>query len=314
METTTIKGLANIDKMEWGSSLHNNSYAVSNSISLTGIDSNGTEKTLVPNVISRDYILSDSTVSQYKKFNLKWDNKDSLNKIPPMLTYLRLESALSTELVFRQDIYSLGFNDSIMQNDAYIFSTAIQNISITDSDSILIKYWLAGKNNEPIYLKVKPLMRGDSMFLPEMQFSTNGLSGNQMIILEINADYNQPENCIANNTLIIPFYVNSLNTNSTVLNKQEITAYNYPNPASSYTNFVIKSDINNTYKEIAISIYDINGKLIKQLKSNENSVFWDCKDDSGKLIPAGNYFYNIHGTDAENNTNKIITGKLQVVR
>jgi hypothetical protein len=69
----------------------------------------------------------------------------------------------------------------------------------------------------------------------------------------------------------------------------------YPNPSSAKFNFVI----DNPYPaQLSISIYDMSGKIIRQLKTSISSdaiqsVEWDGKSAEGSLAPGGIYFVQV---------------------
>ena len=72
---------------------------------------------------------------------------------------------------------------------------------------------------------------------------------------------------------------------------------NYPNPFSSSTliSFSCHRDTENT----EILIYNIKGQCIRELKMKNdkfemNEVIWDGKDESGKQVSSGIYFYNLN--------------------
>ena len=70
---------------------------------------------------------------------------------------------------------------------------------------------------------------------------------------------------------------------------------NYPNPFNPTTT------INYTLKEnsmVSLNIYNIKGQKVKQLVSDQvlagqHSVIWNGKDDNGKLVSSGIYFYKL---------------------
>jgi hypothetical protein len=74
-------------------------------------------------------------------------------------------------------------------------------------------------------------------------------------------------------------------------------AANYPNPFNPETtiSFAIPVD---TQHALSLRIYDISGKLIKTLINGEkepgyHSVIWDGRDEKGKEVSSGAYFYRI---------------------
>ena len=70
---------------------------------------------------------------------------------------------------------------------------------------------------------------------------------------------------------------------------------NYPNPFNPST--VIEYQITKPMN-VSINIYDVRGKLIKELLNEEKSsgnysIVWNGKNNSGNLVAAGTYFYQI---------------------
>jgi hypothetical protein len=70
---------------------------------------------------------------------------------------------------------------------------------------------------------------------------------------------------------------------------------NYPNPFNANTriNFGLAES-----SFFSLIIYDINGKEIKKIleekrQSGEHSINWDGKDNRGKVVPSGIYFYKM---------------------
>lgn len=67
---------------------------------------------------------------------------------------------------------------------------------------------------------------------------------------------------------------------------------NYPNPFNSQTTIPFQIDTNDNIK---LTVYDINGRMIKKLfngflKSGKEEVFWMGDNDSGKPVSSGVYF------------------------
>ncbi|MBS3768244.1 MAG: T9SS type A sorting domain-containing protein [Candidatus Cloacimonetes bacterium] len=84
---------------------------------------------------------------------------------------------------------------------------------------------------------------------------------------------------------------------------------NYPNPVNSditHISFAPTSEAKNT----AIKIYNVRGQLVRELDCSEAgynkagipTVSWDCKDNKGRKVQNGVYFY------------KLISGKKQAVK
>jgi len=70
-------------------------------------------------------------------------------------------------------------------------------------------------------------------------------------------------------------------SNSNIPNAQQLKIY--PNPAKDFVVFKLP----NNMSTISLKVFDISGKLIKELVTNENEVQWDCQN-----TVAGIYFYS----------------------
>ena len=74
---------------------------------------------------------------------------------------------------------------------------------------------------------------------------------------------------------------------------------NYPNPfnpSTSFKYFIPKDEI------IDIRIFDLNGKVVKNLVKDKNrvghnSVQWDATNDQGQKVSAGVYIYSLEAGD-----------------
>ena len=76
--------------------------------------------------------------------------------------------------------------------------------------------------------------------------------------------------------------------------------YNYPNPFSGQTHFTFEIRGEHEPQEIAIRIFTIAGRLIKELKLPSgnfsigfNKILWDGKDQDGDPIANGLYLYKV---------------------
>ncbi|MCD4819774.1 MAG: T9SS type A sorting domain-containing protein [Candidatus Cloacimonetes bacterium] len=90
-----------------------------------------------------------------------------------------------------------------------------------------------------------------------------------------------------------------------VNNELQITNFklrNYPNPFNPTTTIKFNLEQSQQNKQIEIEIYNIKGQKIKKLeispesireKLGINEVVWDGKDDSGKPVSSGIYFYQL---------------------
>jgi flagellar hook assembly protein FlgD len=73
---------------------------------------------------------------------------------------------------------------------------------------------------------------------------------------------------------------------------------NYPNPFNPSTNIIFSIPSESAYNEISLEIYDISGKLVKNLMKEKLQqgtyiITWNGKDNSGKQAATGIYIANL---------------------
>ena len=88
---------------------------------------------------------------------------------------------------------------------------------------------------------------------------------------------------------------------SNQISNNKILLYNYPNPFNPSTTIYLTAEHTENAK---LFIYNIKGQTIKTLidkniPAEEHSVVWDGKDDNGKSVASGIYFYRLKVGDFE---------------
>ncbi len=74
---------------------------------------------------------------------------------------------------------------------------------------------------------------------------------------------------------------------------------NSPNPFKSSTTITFISSDYERIKDYTLSIYNIKGQLIKRFTGKKDNfwvktdIVWDGKDEQGKAVPSGVYFYRL---------------------
>ena len=105
--------------------------------------------------------------------------------------------------------------------------------------------------------------------------------------------------------------INSLKTNYLGVNinlpeRYSLELINYPNPFNGNTNFVFQ--LNND-SDIKLSIYNLNGKLIKEINKYRtmglNELRWNGRNEMDQEISSGVYLY-ILNADGKTSSNKLI--------
>ncbi len=83
-------------------------------------------------------------------------------------------------------------------------------------------------------------------------------------------------------------------SNSEQQKNVELTIINYPNPFNLTTNFYVKVPDRLKGKTGFIKIYNVTGQLIRSIEyKNQSTVSWDARDESGKIMPSGVYYYRL---------------------
>ena len=77
----------------------------------------------------------------------------------------------------------------------------------------------------------------------------------------------------------------------------------YPNPFEKITEIRYQIGVDSRQKAVvSMNIYDVTGRLVRTLVNELQepgyyNVSWDGKDDFGKAVPSGIYFYRLEAGD-----------------
>jgi hypothetical protein len=314
MTTTLINNVKAWDWIEWKQSpTEYNSAAAKGYLSVEAVDANGEAQTIINELYSADTTIAAINAAEYPGLRITWNSEDANSIVAPKLDYIRVLAEASGEFAFRPDMYVNGYKDTVNQNETYQFSVMIQNIAGVDMDSLEVKYYT--ESSSPRYMKVKALAAGETLILPIISVETEGMSGEQNLIVELNPERSQTELSYANNQIIVPFFVEEA---AAVVSASEEAAdieseiYNFPNPVRDFTNFQI--NLGNNYSEtenVQINIYDLKGQMVKSISANNNngqgsfSQSWNAADDGGNALSAGIYFYKVQAQDNSGKMNSI---------
>ena len=91
----------------------------------------------------------------------------------------------------------------------------------------------------------------------------------------------------------------------------QIKTSNYPNPFNPSTtiDYILPKD-----SDVNISIFNIKGQKVRTLVKNsfqkgKHSIVWNGKNDAGKSVSSGVYFYKLNVNDVSNHVRKCILMK-----
>ena len=75
---------------------------------------------------------------------------------------------------------------------------------------------------------------------------------------------------------------------------EETKLENYPNPVKSYTIIAYSIRGRKNEDEVEIKIYNIVGQLVDIIEGRNGMAVWNGKDENGKSVSSGIYFYKIN--------------------
>ncbi len=179
------------------------------SVDLYGVDNSGNKTLLMPAIQAFDTTLSGINPMQYPYLKLRWNVQDDSLRTAAQLDHWRIRFDPVPEAAVNP---LLGFSinkDTFDQGDILQIITAIQNISPYDMDSMLVKFSIidyANVRHDVSSARLAPIAAGQSI-QAAISTTTSGFPGMNLLVLEANPDFDQPEQSHINNFAIVPFYV-----------------------------------------------------------------------------------------------------------
>jgi hypothetical protein len=196
-------------KVQWnGTSLENPTHDYP-TVDVVGSNYNGVETvlyTLDKNNI--DFDISTVSASQYPYIQLKMRNVDTFNVTPFQLKYWRVLYEPVPEGSLAANLYYTA-KDTVGLGEKVPIGIAFKNVSKLNFDSMLVKVYLIDKNNVThtvLATKYKPIVVGDTILINAI-IDTKDYPGNNIVQVEVNPEYNQPEYYHFNNVLFHDLYV-----------------------------------------------------------------------------------------------------------
>jgi hypothetical protein len=179
-------------------------------IDVIGVDNNGTETLIYTdlNFSYQNFDISDIDTKYYPYVKLRMKNLDAVNYTPYQMSYWRLtdvpapEGAIAPNILFQ-------FQDTAELSQPLKFKIAFKNVSDVAFDSLKVKMVITDRNNVPIPIPIsrqKPLP-SDSVLIIDTTINTTNYSGLNNLYVNVNPDYDQPEQYLFNNFAFRNFYV-----------------------------------------------------------------------------------------------------------
>lgn len=185
-------------------------------ISIIGIQPNGTESTLFSgiNLNQQDFSIASINANVYPYLKLRMRNIDSVNYTPYQLNYWRLTYVPIPEGAIAPNLF-IQMKDSLEVGEPFNFKVAFKNVSDASFDSLKVKLIVTDKNNVQNIIPLprhKPLIASDTVHI-RSNINTTSLIGTNSLYFEVNPDFDQPELYQFNNFGFRQFYVRADSVN-----------------------------------------------------------------------------------------------------
>ncbi len=153
--------------------------------------------------------ISSIDAAKYPFLRLELKSSDEEERTPPQLDFWKVYFEGAGELALNlQSAFSFE-SDTLFEGQTAKVSFAFTNAGDVDMDSVLVHYTLVNRNNQSTLAhapRYKPLAVGES-YTADFSFETNGMEGNNILLIQLNPNGDQLEKRDFNNVLVIPFTV-----------------------------------------------------------------------------------------------------------
>lgn len=173
-----------------------------------GISSQGSEL-ISGNLVVGEIDISSIDAAKYPFLRLELQSSDETERTPPQLDFWKVNFEGAGELALNlQSAFSFE-SDTLFEGQTATVSFAFSNAGDVDMDSVLVHYTLINSSNQSTLAaspRYRPLAVGET-HTAEFSFETNGMSGNNILLIQLNPNGDQLEKRDFNNVLVIPFTV-----------------------------------------------------------------------------------------------------------
>lgn len=198
-------------EVQWQGTSKENPKTDKPTVTIIGVDHNNVETELYKlDDNTHNFDVSAIDVDLYPYLMLKMRNIDSINLTPYQLKYWNITYKPVPEGGLAPGVY-LYAKDTIQRGETMKFAIAFKNISKTPFDSIVIKATLQDNANVVHELdmhKYKPIISGDTILI-NIEIDSKTYAGTNTLFVNVNPDYEQPEQYTFNNFLYKTIYVNA---------------------------------------------------------------------------------------------------------
>lgn len=212
VSSTTIGPALQWGNLDWKQSILDSPIGSADSISVNvyGLPTNGSQPVLLLNSSSNQTNLNLSSINaaQYPFLKLEAVAFDSVAFTMPQIDYWRVYYQLAAELALNRHEHFVFLSDTLLEGEPVHLEIAVTNASSTNMDSVLVHYNIIDNQNQSrmIPKRHQPVAAHQTQIFT-FDYSTEGLGGNNTLIVELNPDNDQPEKFRFNNVLILSFFV-----------------------------------------------------------------------------------------------------------
>ncbi len=181
-------------------------------LNIIGITASGVSDTIatrIPSIQSTLDIRNVIDARKYPYLRLMVNMFDDENRTPGQMDYWNVIFEGIPETAINPSLHYVFEKDSVPEGKDILFSTAIQNISNYDMDSLLVRYWITDRNRaiHPIEYPRQRKHPSGHIFADTVFIKTRGLAGNNNLWIEVNPAGDQLEQYSFNNIGQVPFFV-----------------------------------------------------------------------------------------------------------
>lgn len=206
--TPLIGPAASWDKVQWDIFSVDALNYDKNSIDIIGVNYSGIETTLASSLQSGDTTVAFIDAALYPYLKLKLYTLDDSSRTPTQLDYWRVVYTPVPEAALNANIHFSYDGDSVTQGAPIQLEIAITNVSDYNMDSLLIGFGVIDVSNvyHPIPYSRKDSLLTNETMIANLQFSSADVpSGNNLLKIDVNPNYDQPEQYHFNNVALLPF-------------------------------------------------------------------------------------------------------------
>lgn len=181
-------------------------------VTVAGIAPDGSETDLFTTPQTPIIDLSTVNAEQYPYLRLRLNSQDSTLRTPIQLQYWRILYQPAGELAIDQQQHFVFESDTVQEGQPIHVELAVVNASGAAMDSVLVGYTVYNLNNNTTqainYPRQAPVGAWQSI-ITQTTFSTMGMAGNNILLIDVNPNGDQLEKFRFNNVMQIPFFVTS---------------------------------------------------------------------------------------------------------